>query len=338
MLYRATDLEPETEYCAAVSVFADSLRGNAAEQSCVTTPPAPVEVSLHIERADESASRRLRAASAGDAGLHPSVNTLLEGQSFRLFVRFSGTTPIDGTCTITLVDSGGHDMDDATATADGFDANTDLIATVDDDEVTTDRTITATLSACDLQVAHTIGEPNSVTITVRDHDPDEGTQFVPGGTPVGVPAPPQNPTQPQTPAWVPGSYTASISSFTVVHKQWGDQNQYENYVPTVTVSISPSLPSLPSEVNGSYSVGLSATVIYPDGRKSYPTARVSLRSGSSASAEFWIEKMSGTQVQVTLDSFSEIVFIGGNNQYADVSRYGYYSIGSPSSASVTVTF
>ena len=63
-----------------------------------------------------------------------------------------------------------------------------------------------------------------------------------------------------------------------------------------------------------------------------------LTSGSTASATFWVEKLSGTQVQVTLDSFTEIVFIGGNNQYADVSRYGYYSIGSPSSASVTVTF
>ena len=91
-------------------------------------------------------------------------------------------------------------------------------------------------------------------------------------------------------------------------------------------------------MNGSYSIGLSATVIYPDGRKSYPNRKVGLNSGSTASAAFWVEKLSGTQVQVTLDSFTEIVFIGGNNQYADVSRYGYYSIGSPSSASVTVTF
>ena len=150
MRYRATDLEPETEYCATVSVSADSQRGTATEESCITTPAAPVAVSLHIESAEESASRRLRAATAGDTGLHASVNTLQEGQAFRLFVRFSGTTPIDGTCTIALVDSSGHDMDDVTAAADGFDANTDLITTVDDDEVTTDRTITATLSTCDL--------------------------------------------------------------------------------------------------------------------------------------------------------------------------------------------
>ena len=81
-------------------------------------------VSLHVDRPDEpeaaaslrQATRQASGDDAGSGGIHSSVTTMQEGESFRLMVRFTGTVPVAGTCTITLADSGGHTMADATAT------------------------------------------------------------------------------------------------------------------------------------------------------------------------------------------------------------------------------
>ena len=62
-----------------------------------------------------------------EGSLVPSTAIVTEGGQFRLMVRFDGTIPIRGTCTISLSDSGGHAMSDVTATANGFDASTELI-------------------------------------------------------------------------------------------------------------------------------------------------------------------------------------------------------------------
>ena len=201
---------------AVVPVMPEDLAAPPEVVEPQTEPePERVVVSLHVDRPDEpEAAATLRQASSNDAGsggIHSSVTTVQEGESFRLMVRFTGTVPVAGTCTITLADSGGHSMANATATANGFDASTELIATVDDDPVTTDRTITATLASCDLgDVAHTIGETHSVTVAVRDHDPVSGNQTVPGGVPVGITAP--EPEEGEEPTWVRGSYTATMGS------------------------------------------------------------------------------------------------------------------------------
>ena len=312
--------------------------------------PDPIVVSLHVDRPDEpEASATLRQTSSGDdageGGIHSTVSTVQEGESFRLMVRFTGTVPVAGTCTITLADSGGHDMADATATANGFDASTDLIATVDDDPVTTDRIITATLATCDLgDVAYTIGETNSVTISVRDHDPETGTQTVPGGVPVGV-APPDPDPDDEEPAWVRGSYTATMGSLSAV---WETYEWHGRTYTTVSISgavnVSPSLPELPvtpqgAEPNthtGSYTVQTGWTFVEPDGTRTYRTRRVQIRSGSSFTLSADEHFPDGAELRVSLDSFSELLFRGGNNQYVNVSHYGYYSIGSPSSATVTI--
>lgn len=324
----------------------------AAPPEVVEPQPEPeperVVVSLHVDRPDEpEAAPTLRQASgddAGSGGIHSSVTTVQEGESFRLMVRFTGTVPVAGTCTITLADSGGHTMADATATANGFDASTGLIATADDDPVTTDRTITATLANCDLgDVAYTIGDTDSVTISVRDHDPQTGTQTVPGGVPVGI-APPE-PEPDEEPAWVKGSYTATMGSLSAVWEtyEWHGRT-YTTVAIRGAVNVSPSLPELPVESQGatpnthtgSYTVQTGWTFIEPDGTKTYKYSRDQMRSGSSFTLSVDEHFPDGAELRVSLDVFSELLFRGGNNQYVDVSHYGYYSIGSPSSATVTI--
>lgn len=306
----------------------------------------PVEVKLYVEGLEDEPEaeprRRYRLASsdAGAGGLHPSVASVQEGESFRLMVRFSGTTPIEGTCTITLVDSGGHTMADVTATANGFDASTDLIATVDDDSVTTDRTITATLASCDLGVAYTIGTPNTASVAVRDHDPVQGTQTAAGSTPVGI-APPSS--GPSAPAWTRGSHTATAGGLTA---EWrASQGEWTSVGVALTVNFSPSLPSLAqfagesgahSYHTGQYTVEVNFTVMKPDGTKEYPVRRQAFGGGSSMTVGFDRALPAGTEVRASLDAFAELFFRGGNNQYTRVSHYGYYSIGSPSSATATV--
>ena len=299
----------------------------------------PVEVSLHVpEEVSEEAVRQFRRASASDdagsGGIHSSVSTVQEGESFRLMVRFSGPTPISGTCAITLRDTSEHVMADATAEANGFDASTTLIETVDDDEVTTSRSITATLSSCDLgEVDYTIGEPNSVTVAVRDHDPAGGTQTVPGGAPIGI-TPPEDGEEP----WIPGHHTATIGSLSA---EWDGIT----VVVRGSVSISPALPTLPvpdrgAEPNrhtGQYSIETSWTYVEPDGTKTYRTKTLGLRSGGSVSLVMSSGVPAGTRVRVSLDAFSELFFTGtGGGGYIRVAHYGSYSIGSSSSATVTV--
>ena len=77
----------------------------AEEEHPPVERPERVEVSLHVDRPDESpekAAAQFRRASASDdagsGGIHSSVGTVQEGESFRLMVRFSGTTPLSGTC------------------------------------------------------------------------------------------------------------------------------------------------------------------------------------------------------------------------------------------------
>ena len=82
-------------------------------------------------------------------------------------VEQSALVPVEGSCTIGLEDSSRHDMADATATAKGFDASTGTIRTIDDEEVTEGRTITATLETCDLGVTYEIVS-GTATIAVRE--------------------------------------------------------------------------------------------------------------------------------------------------------------------------
>ena len=311
--------------------------------------PEPVEVRLYVDgledvqEAEPRRSYRLANADAGEGGLHPSVASVQEGESFRLMVRFTGTTPIDGTCTITLEDSGGHTMAAVTATANGFDASTDLIATVDDDAVTTDRTITATLASCDLGVAYTIGTPNTALVAVRDHDPVRGTQTTAGSTPVGI-APPSS--GPSTPQWTKGSHTATAGGLTAAWERYApSEGEWTTVGVALTVNFSPSLPSIaqfagdsgaPGQHTGQYTVEVNFTLVKPDGTKDYRVRRRAFGSGSSVTVGFQSAVPAGTQVRASLDAFAELFFRGGNNQYTRVSHYGYYSIGSPSSATATV--
>ena len=311
--------------------------------------PEPVEVKLYVRGLDDEPeaeprrSYKLASSDAGEGGLHPSVPSVQEGESFRLMVRFTGTTPIEGTCTITLVDSGGHTMTDVTATANGFDASTDLIATVDDDAVTTDRTITATLSSCDLGVAYTIGTPNTASVAVRDHDPVQGTQTTAGSTPVGI-APPSS--GPSAPAWTKGSHTATAGGLTAAWDGYqAERQEWTTVSVALTVNFSPSLPSIaqfagdsgaPSQHTGQYTVEVNFTIVKPDGTKDYRVRKQAFGGGSSLTVGFAKSLPAGTQVRASLDAFAELFFRGGNNQYTRVSHYGYYSIGSPSSASATV--
>ena len=304
--------------------------------------PEPVEVRLYVNGLEDEPEPEPRRSSgranadAGEGGLHPSVASVQEGESFRLMVRFTGTTPIEGTCTITLVDSSGHTMDDVTAAANGFDASTDLIATVDDDAVTTDRTITATLASCDLGVAYTIGTPNTASVAVRDHDPVRGTQTSAGSTPVGI-APPSGGSS--APAWTKGSHTASVGGLTA---EWRASGESTFVGATLTVNFSPSLPSLAqfaggsgaSHHTGTYTVEVNFTLIKPDGTKEYSSRKQAFSGGSSMTVSSSLP--AGTEVRASLDAFAELYFRGGNNQYTRVSHYGYYSIGSPSSATASV--
>ena len=50
----------------------------------------------------------------------------------------------------------------------------------------------------------------------------------------------------------------------------------------------------------------------------------------------WTVLEPGTEVRASLDAFAELFFVGGNSRYTRVNHYGYYSIGSPSSATATV--
>ena len=329
---------------AAVLIGCGGLTPAEDEQPPVERPER-VEVSLHVDRPDESPeqaaaqfSRASASDDAGSGGIHSSVSTVQEGESFRLMVRFSGTTPINGTCTITMVDTGGHVMADATAEANGFDASTDLIATVDDDKVTTSRSITATLASCDLgEVEYTIGEPNSVAVSVRDHDPDTGTQTVPEGVPIGI-TPLER--EPEEPEWVPRTHTASIGSGSAVWERYlFGGHEFKTVRVSATVSFSPSLPSLPvSEEEGhtgQYIVQVGWTIVKSDGTKRYGSGGGGLSSGSSVGVHTDEYLPDGGEVRVSLDAFAELYYTGGNNNYINVAHYGTYVIGS-SSASVTV--
>lgn len=211
---------------------------------------------------------------------------------------------------------------------------------MNDDTVTTDRTITATLASCDLEVAYTIGTPNTASVAVRDHDPVQGTQPTAGSTPVGI-APPSS--GPSAPAWTKGSHTATVGGLTAEWKAY--QGEWTTVGVALTVNFSPSLPSLaqfagdsgaPSQHTGRYTVEVNFSLVMPDGTKEYPVRKQAFGGGSSMTVGFDRALPAGTQVRASLDAFGELFFRGGNNQYTRVSHYGYYSIGSPSSATATV--
>ena len=77
-------------------------------------------------------------------------------------------------------------------------------------------------------------------------------------------------------------------------------------------------------------------MVMPDGTKEYPVRKQAFGGGSSMTVGFDRALPAGTQVRASLDAFGELFFRGGNNQYTRVSHYGYYTIGSPSSATTTV--
>ena len=100
----------------------------------------------------------------------------------------------------------------------------------------------------------------------------------------------------------------------------------------VPVGIAPPEPEEdeePAWVKGSYTVQTGWTFIEPDGTKTYKYSRDQMRSGSSFTLSVDEHFPDGAELRVSLDVFSELLFRGGNNQYVDVSHYGYYSIGSP---------
>ena len=151
---------------------------------------------------------RRRGRRRSEGSLVPSTAIVTEGGQFRLMVRFDGTIPIRGTCTISLSDSGGHAMSDVTATANGFDASTELITVVDDDAVTDDRTITATLVSCDLptSTATRSGNRTRPRSWFATMIPVQGTGGVPSAT--WQQQPPPEP----APDWTPVNATATLSA------------------------------------------------------------------------------------------------------------------------------
>ena len=329
----AGDQPHETEDTAAAPE--ETTAAEAPEETAAA--PVPVTVRLDIAAAadvDQAArgttsARRLFSTDDEDeqgadseGSLVPSTAIVTEGGQFRLMVRFDGTIPIRGTCTISLSDSGGHAMADVTATANGFDASTELITVEDDDEVTDDRTITATLVSCDLPEidSYEIGEPNTAAVLVRDHDPVQGT----GGVPA---APWQQPPPEPEPEWTPVSATATLSASSTFSACW-----------SVSVNVSPSLPALP-DPDASYSVEINFTVVFPDGRDpEYAIIKQAFNSGGGTSRSICARSSwpAGTSVRASLDAFHEIYPTTGVAQFITGSRYGSYSIGSPSSATATL--
>ena len=87
---------------------------------------------------------------------------------------------------------------------------------------------------------------------------------------------------------------------------------------------------------GAYTVEVNFTAVLPDDTKHYAVRRQTFGGGSSMSVSTYQALPAGTRVRASLDAFAELLFVGGNNQYTRVSHYGYYSIGSPSSATATV--
>ena len=332
----AGDQPHETEETAADTAAAteETTATEAPEETAAA--PVPVTVRLDIAAAADvgqatrgsSAAWRLFSTDDEEEGadsegsLVPSTAIVTEGGQFRLMVRFDGTIPIRGTCTISLSDSGGHAMSDVTATANGFDASTELITVVDDDEVTDDRTITATLVSCDLPDidSYVIGEPNTAAVLVRDHDPVQGTGGVPS-------APWQQPAPEPAPEWTPVSATATLSASSTFSACW-----------SVSVNVSPSLPALP-DPDGSYSIEINYSVVFPDGRDpQYGIIRQAFGSGGGTSRSICARPSwpAGTSVRASLDAFHEIYPTTGVAQFITGSRYGSYSIGSPSSATATL--
>ena len=322
--------------------------------------PEPVKVRLYVTSATADGALGTRMSRAADedetdedetsAGIVPSTAVVTEGGHFRLMVRFDGTTPLNGTCTIGLVDSGGHDMADVTAQANGFDASSGLIHVVDDDPVTDDRTITATLRSCDLPdiESYEIAEPNTAVVLVRDDDPAAGIGGVslppvtpppvtpppatpppatpPPPTPPPPTPPPPTPPPPAQPAWTPVSASATLSAGSTFTTCWA-----------LRVNVSPGLPQLPAS-GASYSIEINYTVRFPDGRANeYGIIRQAFLSGSGVSRSIcafssWPD---GTSVRASLDAFHEIYPTTGVAQFVSGNRYGSYSVGSPSAATAT---
>ena len=328
-----TPVADETQQPAATPQAAPAATP-APQPEEATPPPAelepePVKIRLHVSaglRDQQVIARYLSSTndSESEGSLVSSVANVPEGGYFRLMVRFDGTIPIRGTCTITLEDSGGHAMDDVTATANGFDASTDLINVVDDDEVTDDRRVTATLVSCDLPDIedYEIAEPNTAVVLVRDHDPGPSDPTPPGGG-TGGSAP--EPEEPDAWTWTSATATLSAPSTYVREQGW-----------LLTVNISPSLPELP-DPNGSYSVEINLTFVAPDGTSDYGVIRQALNSGDTVRRFVWMRERwpDGTVIRASLDLFSELYPTVGVAQFYHANRYGTYSIGSPSSATAT---
>ncbi len=80
---------------------------------------------------------------------------------------------------------------------------------------------------------------------------------------------------------------------------------------------------------------LNYTVIFPDGRApEYGIIRQALNSGDSVGRTVWAgsDWPVGTKIRASLDAFHELYPTTGVARFITGSRYGSYSIGSPSSA------
>ena len=107
---------------------------------------------------------------------------------------------------------------------------------------------------------------------------------------------------------------------------------------SLSVSVSPSLPSLP-DPDGFYSIEINYSVVFPDGRDpQYGILRQAFGSGGGTSRSICARPSwpAGTSVRASLDAFHEIYPTTGVAQFITGSRYGSYSIGSPSSATATL--
>lgn len=311
--------------------------------------PEPVIVRLHVSAAGAETDAalgytRLKSASAGDGTLVPSTTRVEEGESFRLRVRFSGTTPIVGTCTISLVDSSEVEMPDVSASVNGFDASSDLIPVKDDGQVTSDRKVVATLESCDLpdDITYEIGDPNTATVNVTD----KSKRSVP------PPPPPRRPEDPPPPPpETKRVYVATLSSSGTVEQRRFKGRISDNPF-NVTVNWSPALPvrewqPYPTPRHtGQYACVLSTTYLRPDNSKVYRSdwhhgmlggASSEVRAGITWDYERNDYFPIGTKILVQIDSCGELLQLTGTSVYEFVSWYGYYSIGSPSSVTVTVT-
>ena len=137
----------------------------------------------------------------------------------------------------------------------------------------------------------------------------------------------RHPAAPAQPAWTPVSATATLSAGSTFTTCWA-----------LRVNVSPSLPQLP--VSGaSYSIEINYTVRFADGRPNeYGTIRQAFLSGSGVSRSIcaFPSWPVGTSVRASLDAFHELYPTTGVAQFVTGSRYGSYSVGSPSTATATM--